>query len=448
MIRNCIITIFLVTLSLSLQAQTINPEMKMRLNDDGSHYVKVTFLNQVWLRFNESNPGTLVLGESKDNTFDIGLRRTRLQFYGQLTDHVFFYSQFGQNNFNFLAGQNAANTGNRKFQVFFHDALGEYKVWKDNDKLFFGAGLTIANGLSRFSQPSIGTIMTMDVPIFAQATVDQTDEFSRKLSTYVRGQLGKLDYRLVLSDPFPITSNGSPAPPLSSNATFAQVGHELQYQGFFAYNFFDTESHTTPYMTGTYLGKKKVFNLEAGFITQNRAMWTRETALSDTVYHAMKLWSVAMYYDAPINSEKGTALSAYLGYFNYDFGKGYLRYNGIMNPANGVANGFPSGTQGNAFPMFGTGSAIYAQVGYLLKRDLLGDGNGTIMPYASIMSANWERVNSRMNVVNVGVNWLIKAHNAKLTLDYQSRPVYKQEGNDFVKNGTRGQLVLQYQIFI
>jgi hypothetical protein len=423
-------------------------EIKVKLNDSGSQYLKVTFLNQVWLRFNESNPGTLVLGESKDNTFDIGLRRTRLQFYGQLTDHVFFYTQFGQNNFNFLAGQNATNTGNRKFQVFFHDALGEYKVWKDNDKLIFGSGLTIANGLSRFSQPSIGTIMTMDVPVFAQATVDQTDEFSRKLSTYVRGQLGKLDYRLVLSDPFPITSNGTPAPALSSNATFAQVGHELQYQGFFAYNFFDTESHTTPYMTGTYLGKKKVFNLEAGFISQKKSTWTRETALSDTVYHAMRLWSAAMYYDAPVNTEKGTALSAYVGYFNYDFGKGYLRYNGIMNPANGVANGFMSGTQGNAFPMFGTGSAVYAQVGYLLKRDLLGEGSGTLMPYASLMSADWDRVNGRMNVVDIGVNWLIKAHNAKLTLDYQNRPVYRQEGNNFVKNGTRGQLVMQFQIFI
>ena len=429
-------------------AQTPFPEIKTKLNDDGSHYIKFTFLNQVWLRSNESNPGTVVLGEPKQNTFDIGLRRTRLQFYGQLTDHIFFYTQFGQNNFNFLAGQNATNSGNRKFQVFFHDALGEYKIWKDNDKLILGSGLTITNGLSRFSQPSIGSIMTMDVPVFAQATVDQTDEFSRKLSAYVRGQLGKLDYRLVLSDPFPITSNGTAAPVLSSNATFAQVGHHLQYQGFFAYNFFDTESHTTPYMTGTYLGKKKVLNLEAGFITQNNAMWTRETALSDTVYHAMKLWSTAVYYDAPINSEKGTAISAYLGYFDYNFGKGYLRYNGIMNPANAVSSGFPSGTQGNAFPMFGTGSAIYAQLGYLFKRNLLGESNGTLMPYASIMSADWERVRGRMNVINVGMNWLIKAHNAKLSIDYQSRPTYKQQGNDFIKNGTRGQVVLQYQIFI
>jgi hypothetical protein len=424
-------------------------EMKLKLNEDGSHYLKATFLNQVWVRYNESNPYTTVMGEKANNTFDIGLRRTRIQFYGQLTDHVFFYTQFGQNNFNFLAGQNATNSGNRKFQAFFHDALGEYKVWKANDRLIIGGGLTIANGLSRFSQPSIGSIMTMDVPIFAQATVDQTDEFSRKLSAYVRGQLGKLDYRLVLSDPFPITSNGTPAPALSQNATFAQVGHTKQFQGFFAWNFFDTESHTTPYMTGTYLGKKKVLNLEAGFITQKKATWTRETALSDTVYHAMNLFSAALFYDAPLNIEKGNALSAYLGYYATDYGDGYLRYNGIMNPANGLATGSPvnGASFGNAFPMFATGQVVYAQVGYLFKRDLLGEGNGTLMPYASLMSADYDRLSDRMNVMNVGVNWLIKGHTSKLTLDYQNRPVYKSEGTNLVKDGTRGQVVLQYQIF-
>ena len=422
-------------------------EMKLKLNEDGSHYIKGTFLNQVWVRYNESNPGTLVLGEPVDQTVDIGLRRTRVQFFGQLTDHVFFYTQFGQNNFNYLSGQNATNTGNRKFQAFFHDALGEYKVWKGNDRLFIGGGLTIANGLSRFSQPSVGTIMTMDVPVFAQATVDQTDQFSRKLSVYARGQLGKIDYRIVMSDPFPVTSNGLPVPALSPAANFAQVGHHKQYQGFFAYNFFDTESHVTPYMTGTYLGKKKVLNLEAGFITQNNATWTKETAVSDTVYHSMNLYSVALYYDAPVNTTKGTALSAYAGFFGLDFGPDYLRYNGIMNPANGLQSGYINGSHGNAFPMFGTGQVLYAQVGYLMKQDLLGEGNGTLMPYASLMSADYDQLPSPMNVYNVGVNWLMKGHTSKISLDYQSRPVYEQQGIDWISKGSKGQVVLQYQIF-
>lgn len=421
-------------------------ELRYKLNPSGTHYIKLTLLNQLWLRQNESNPGSLVMGEPSSSTFDIGLRRTRFQFYGQLTDHVFFYFQYGLNNFNYLAN----NSGNRKLVAFFHDALLEYKLSKTSEALVLGGGLTIANGLSRFSQPSIGTIMTMDVPVFAQATVDQTDEFSRKLSVFARGQIGRLDYRVILSDPFPITTSGTVSTPVSvvnsPNASFAQVGHELQYQGFFMWNFFEKESHVTPYMTGTYLGKKKVFNLETGFIRQRNAMWTGDGTTN--TFHDMRLWSVAAFYDAPLNTEKGTALSAYLGYYDYNFGPGYVRYNGIMNPANGQSiSAMPVNSQGNAFPMFGTGQVIYAQAGYLLNKDLLGEGHGTLMPYASVMSGNYQRFDKPAVVWNVGVNWFLKGHTSKFTLDYQQRPIYEPNGNDFRHIGTRGQVVLQYQIF-
>lgn len=424
-------------------------ELRLNLNEEGSHYIKATFLNQVWVRFNQSNPGTTVLGDPSSQTFDYGLRRTRMQLYGQLSDHVGFYFQFGQNNFNYLAGQNGSNSGNRKNQVFFHDALAEYKVNKKSDLLYLGGGLTITNGLSRFSQPSVVSIMTLDVPVFAQATVDQTDEFSRKLSLYARGQLDKLDYRVVMSDPFPVTSNGAPQAGIGQNASFAYDQHHKQYQGFFTWNFFDKESHVTPYMTGTYLGKKKVFNLEAGFITQKNATWTGlATNDPNRTYYNLKLWSVALFYDAPLNTEKGTAFNGYAGYFHTDYGKGYLRYNGIMNPANGTTlAGAPGSSFGNAFPMFGTGNVMYAQAGYLMKKDLLGD-NGTLMPYASIQSAKYDRLDKQMNVYDFGVNWLIKGHASKISLDYQLRPTYAVQGTDLVRaSGMRSQVVMQYQIF-
>jgi hypothetical protein len=194
-----IVLVLLLAIGSYAQQQPQKDALKFNLNDDGSHYFQFTVLNQTWLRFNQSNPGTLVEGKAKDNTFDIGLRRTRVQAFGQITGNVFIYFQFGMNNFN--AQYNTGN--NRKLHAFFHDALGEYKVSNGN-QLKIGGGLTIANGLSRFSQPSVSSIMTMDVPVFAQSTVDQTDEFSRKLSVYARGQIGKFDYRIVLSDPFPI----------------------------------------------------------------------------------------------------------------------------------------------------------------------------------------------------------------------------------------------------
>src|SRR5258708_39824798 len=104
-------------------------ELRLKLNEDGSHYIKATFLNQTWFRYADYNPGTTVLTTPTSNGFDIGLRRTRFQLYGQLTDHVTFYFQLGQNNFNFLSGTGgtpdnpAASYTNRKNQFFIHDAL-------------------------------------------------------------------------------------------------------------------------------------------------------------------------------------------------------------------------------------------------------------------------------------------------------------------------------------
>lgn len=430
-------------------------ELKYNLNESGSHFFKATFLNQAWLQFNQNNPGSTVVGVPKDNTFSIGLRRTRIQLFGQISDHIFVYFQFGMNNFNYLnGGFNQTASSNRKIQAFFHDAVSEYLVWKNKDYLKIGAGLTVVNGLSRFSSPSVSSIMSLDVPVFAQATVDQTDEFSRKLSVYARGQVGHLDYRLALSDPFPIQTNGAVLPAYGPNSIFALKGHNKQFQGLFMWQFFDKETNQTPgYNTGTYLGAKKIVNLEAGFISQKNAM-VHLAAPGDTVYENMDLWSVGSFLDMPLNKSTGTAINAYLGYFHMDYGNNYLRFNGALNPASDIAAvqrpGALGGTQGNSFPMFGTGSVVYGQVGYLMKRDLLGPGNGTLMPYVQAQLANYQRVSTTLGVYTIGVNYLIKGHNGKLTLDYQNRPYYEPSSatSSLTAGGRRSQLILQYQIFI
>lgn len=441
-----LLSLFVVVLN--AQTNQEKESLKTNLNSDGSHYFQVTFLNQTWLRYNQSNPGSLIEGKKNDNSFDIGLRRTRLQMFGQITDKVFIYFQFGENNFNAQFN----SSGNRKLAPFFHDALCEYKVSKSN-QLKLGGGLTIANGLSRFSQPSIGTIMTMDVPVFAQTTVDQTDEFSRKLSLYARGQVGKFDYRVVLSDPFPISSNGTTPPAISATyANFAQLGHQLQTQGYLIYQFFDHETHTTPYMTGTYLGKKKIFNIAVGGIFQKDAMW-KKGAANDTVYQPMKHFAIESFLDMPLNKEKETAISAYLGYFKTNYGTNYLRYNGIMNPANGTqltsANSITGqgSTFGNAYPMFGTGSVVYAQLGFLLPASLLKKA-GKLMPYASATLAKYDRLGGLpTNTYDLGLNYFILGHKAKVTLDWQNRPTYAISNADVVSGKRLNSLTMQYQIF-
>ena len=415
--------------------------LKLKLNESGSRYFQITFLNQVWIRGNENNPGTLVEGVAENQSFDIGLRRTRMQLMGQITDRAFIYFQFGQNNFN--AQYNS--TSNRKIAPFFHDALGEYRLSSAN-QLKIGGGLSIISGLSRFSQPSIGTITTLDVPVFAQTTVDQTDQFSRKLSIYARGQIGHFDYRLILSDPFPILSNGQTPPALATVANFAQKRHSLQQQGYLIYQFFDHENHTTPYMTGSYLGSKKIVNIAVGGIYQANAMWAKGIQ-GDTTYQDMKHFAIESFVDMPINSAKHTAISAYLGYFNTNYGQNYLRYNGIMNPANGTnlsATNSITGqgpTYGNAYPMFGTGHVVYTQIGYL--------NAARFMPYAAATIAKYDRLgNSTTATYNFGLNYYLQGNKAKLSLDLQNRPSYEVRQGEIVSGNRLNSLTLQFQLFI
>jgi hypothetical protein len=424
-------------------------ELRLKLNEDGSHYVKFNVLGQLWFRYNKSNPGTTVLKEPSSQTFDIGIRRLRFQFFGQLSDHIFFYIHVGQDNFNFLSS--------RKFIPFIQDALAEYKIKAGSEALIFGGGLSIAGGLSRFTQPQPPNIMSVDLPIFTFPTFDLTDQAARKLSFYARGQVAKLDYRVVLSNPFPISTSGISLPalspagyPITSNSNFAQRGNHMQYQGLFIWNLLEREPHLVPFMAGSYYGNKKILNLESGFITQKNATWSSSDSGQTVNYHSLNCWSVAVFYDAPVNKNKGTAMDAYIGYFNTQYGPGYMRYIGVMNPADGPAPSatyFP-GSQGNAFPMYGTGHVIYSQFGYLFKKDLLGKNNGTLMPYATLQTAKYDRLDKQMTVFNFGANWFMKGNTSKLSIDYQNRPVYSLAGNNLIRNSShKGQSVLQYQFF-
>lgn len=441
---NSILQVIVVWVALvCVASQAHAQDALINLDSTGSRYLKFNFLNQVWFRYNQSNEGTTFGGEAADNTFDIGLRRTRLVMQAQVNERTYLFFQIGMNNFNSAFAIGA----NRKSAVFIHDAWAEYRV-SDNRELILGGGLTIANGLSRFSQPSVGTIMTTDVPVTAQATVDQTDEFSRKLTLFARGQVGPIDYRVCLSDPFPINSSGTQPPAVGTNSQFTPVGHTLQQQVYVAWQFFDHEPHTTPYMQGTYLGDKRVFNIAAGIIRQPRAMW-RMGNNADTLYEDMTLACIESFYDAPISTD-GLALSAYAGFFHYNYGQNYLRFNGLMNPATGTSSTVgiqESGpTYGNAYPMFGTGNAVYTQCGLYVPNVI---GSTGLLPYVSLFYANWDRVTLPTAVISAGCSVLFDKHRSKISLDLQNRPTYTTNTVGTILTGDRKtQVTVQYQVML
>lgn len=415
-----------------------NGKVQFNFNSDASRYVRITGLNQVWLRYTELNPGTTLYGSPLGSISDIGIRRLRFQLYGQLTDRVFFYSQFGQNNFSFRSPQ---YTG-----AFFHDAFTELRV--HDEHLSVGAGLTGWSGLLRYASPSIGSILTLDAPLYQQATNGVNDQFLRKLSVYAKGKLGGLDYRVAVSKPMAVQN--SPAGAFEDisavRTSFSTAPAALQYQGYFMYQFLERESNLLPYNTGTYVGKKRIFNIGAGFIQQSGAMW-RLTTTGDTAVSDMLLLGADVFFDVPLNTEKGTALTLYAAYSYYDFGPNYFRNIGVMNPATGVnANGTVNGT-GNNLPIIGTGSTVYVQGGFAFGNNIITEG-GKLQPYVASQYSLFEAFDGAMLMAEGGLNWFIHGdHNSKVSLNYQSRPVFDINATGEVLEVSRkGMAQLQYQV--
>lgn len=439
----------LAALPLLAPAQTL-PDGKLTLNADGSRYVKFTLLSQVWARYNQSNTGTRLYGVAKPDTYDVGIRRFRIQFFGQLTDRVFVYSQFGINNFNYVSDRKsggtpgAAQAGSGGF--FVHDALGEYAFVPRH--LSLGMGLSAWGGLARFSAPATAGILGLDAPLVQQTTADVSDQFLRKLAVYAKGKLGRVDYRVALVDPMVVEKSPGYSAALGPNASFSGRPPHAQYTGYFTYQFKDQESNLTPYAVGTYLGQKRVLNLGLGFLTQAEAVWYRPAGRSDTLTRALRQFAADVFYDAPLDTAHGAAsISFYASAMHLDYGPGYLRNNGVMNPAAGgtapanVLNG-----PGNAFPLYGTGNLLYAQLGYKFRDNLLG--NTTLLPYVSYQYAAYERLADDMHYYDAGLNWLMAGHTSKFTLSYANRPVYLTQPNGENRVDSRkGTVTLQYQAY-
>jgi hypothetical protein len=412
------------------------PNLQWNISKDGSKFVRFNATAQIWTRWNQSNPGTIVENNPKPNTYDIGIRRLRLQVTAQPLSWMLLYVQFGINNFNSLSPRKAGD--------FFHDAIVEFTPVKRYFSI--GAGLTGWTGSARFASPAAGSIMMYDAPLYQQSTNDITDQFLRKLSVYAKGKIQKLDYRIALSDPLSISTSPLFDTAYGNITHFAKItpkGKSLQTSGYFMYQIFDEENNLLPYTQGTYLGAKKIFNVGVGFLAQPKATWHLRN--TDTLYNPMWQISADVYTDLPLNKRRDDCLSAYAAYSYYYFGPGFVRNLGVMNPATKFdASKASFNGAGNAYPIVGTGHTIFAQAGYKLPAHLFGTKGFSIMPYTGFQLSRWNRLNAWMGVVDAGVNFLLVGNKAKISLNYQNRPVFNSAS---LKQSSRANAVIaQWQI--
>ncbi len=372
--------------------------LKLKLNEDGSQYVRFITWHQMWATFSQN--------ANDEVQTDFLLRRSRFLMFSQISKRFLILTHFGLNSLGpgqmGTAGPVPAANGNGSF--FMHDAWVEYTVVPG--KLNLGGGLHYFNGISRMNSQSTLNFLTLDNALHNWANLGTSDQFARHLGFYAKGKLGKLDYRLAVNEAIrnPLLG-GTLASIDRTSDTTGFVANKAVYRnpgrsgggkifaGYVSYELLDKESNLLPFMVGTYLGKKKVFNIGAGFFYHtDGAFYYSDTNGTGELVSPLSFAADA-FLDMPVG-DGGGALTAYASFTRHSWGPN------LTGGLDGV----------------GTGNILYGHAGYLIP--------GTkIQPYVQFTQRDLEAydgfVAPNSNRIGIGANYYLEGNNAKITAEIQ-----------------------------
>jgi hypothetical protein len=388
--------------------------------------VNISGSMQFWLRYTELNPGSMVQNEVKTALWDASIRRYRLKFSGKATEKLRYTLEFGNNDLNY---QNANSN-----MPHLLDAYIDYQI---NEHIAVGAGKQAWAGLARYAAPSTTQALAYDIDFVAAPFVNIYDDILRKMGVYARGTWGGLDYRFSLAKPSYYSNTGKMA--IGENASLSDRQLAYQLSSYVKYLFLEHEAQLTPYAPGTYLGKKHILNLGIGTLQQPNTSWSLSNG--DTTYHMARSVAADLFYEKPLPKNHG--LNAYFAYINHQLGPRFMRYMGANNPVNGgTATDWVNG-RGNSTPVVGTGHIWYLQLGYIRPVDQ--ENKHQVQAYSSFAYASFEALNDPVVLCNAGINYFLDGQRSKITLGYQSRPLFKKSEHFVTEEDRKSMLVMQYQ---
>ncbi|MEM1024987.1 MAG: hypothetical protein AAF627_06420 [Myxococcota bacterium] len=418
--------------------------MRIDLGDDKekTRYIRFITWVQAWARGQEV--GAPSPGVDNVSQGDILIRRARLLTYSQLTKDILVMFHAGINNMNFTNFRNDGSNGD----FYVHDAWAEYTpIRSDILELSTGMGLHYWNGPVRQSSASTLNFLTLDAPISNWPLIEVQDQFARQLGFYIKGKaLSKLiDYRMAINRPLNSSNalDGVGAPGPGQAAFNAGQPSNWGTQGYVNVQLFDKESNLLPYFVGTYLGKKRVFNIGAGWNHQKNVSSSINVD-GDTDTHDLNIFGGDVFFDSPLGPG---ALTLYTSVYYADFGPNIVRNIGI------------SSVFGTGFPTTGTGLVAVLETGYAFSAGPLSlTEESMIQPYYRIQLGVFDAFDDVSPVVEAGFNYFLHGHHAKFTLHWRARPVHTGsatifEGGEFITTGGSlegflNEVIAQVQVYL
>ncbi|MDD2306814.1 MAG: porin [Prolixibacteraceae bacterium] len=321
----------------------------------------IGFWSQAWYQHVEN-------GKNGNALNDFMVRRAYLSVKGQPTDYLGFFAHVAVDRL----GQDGLDNPSQ--------GLGSGLAFRDlwitlslNESFKIQAGRMYVPLTRNYGTTSTKSLLTTDLSFMQggiRGGIFYTSKVGRDDGVTLWGNPfdGRLQYRMMVSEG--VEDAGNPE-------------DKLRVVGRLVVNLLEPEKEW--FNQGTYLGKKKVLSFGAGIDNQ------KNLTLNNITGQDNMIWTVDGFFDHPVAKDAITVESAYIH---------------IQNS-----------TQTNTFAKLIPGDnadLFYLQAGYYFGAPIF---KGNLQPYFRYENVSIEQKNET-NFLSGGINYYMKGHNAKLSLDY------------------------------
>jgi hypothetical protein len=342
--------------------------------------IKLSYAFQLYGQWRDTGSGP----KGTDSTTDIYFKRNRLMMSGSLDDVYGFYSAVQFQGDERIFPTQVADTQQKNFDIIDTFFTADY-----TDSFRLVAGLT-KDPMIREDNESCFEPLSVDRSYFVYTNLPR---LNRDFGVLLWGNVADamFQYRLAA---------------MKGNDDINDPKSTLRYSARVHVSLLDPESSLS--YKGSYLGKKKVLTIGAGYQTESEAVYGNVAGLS--MPKDYKAYTYDLFFEYPAVAGTFTASGAYL---KVDFQGAYEG-----------ADPDPRSTG-----LTGEKNGWYAKAGYLLPQKI---GSGKLQVYGRY--EKWQIAelygiyDQQIKWSAFGINYYVKGQNLRLTLEYSM--------NDYVKEDT------------